>query len=249
MAILKIKDPTTGEWQEVMVMQGKTGPQGPAGPNEITTETQTNLTGLLKGNGTNVQLAEAGTDYATVEQAKTFVVTFTTNDDGAITADKTVQEIITAHEAGQMVLGFLADDGVVLQLSDIMAYPAPQEDYSYVIFSTCSNGFMLSLTGQTGSWFMAQFELVVPPASATVLPASGTALTANTIYAVADAVGTYAFTPPESGWAHGKFTTGSSASVSFTGTFLGTAPTIEASKTYEFDVYNGVWAVQEVVSA
>lgn len=66
MAILKIKDPTTGEWQEVTVMQGKPGPQGPdgpAGPNEITTETQTNLTGLLKGNGTNVQLAEAGTDY------------------------------------------------------------------------------------------------------------------------------------------------------------------------------------------
>ena len=88
-----------------------------------------------------------------------------------------------------------------------------------------------------------------PPATATALPASGTALTANTIYAVADAVGTYAFTPPATGWAHGKFTTGSSVSVSFAGTFLGAAPTIEASKTYEFDVYNGVWAAQEVVSA
>ena len=42
---------------------GIQGEQGPSGPNEITTETQTNLTGLLKGNGTNVQLAEAGTDY------------------------------------------------------------------------------------------------------------------------------------------------------------------------------------------
>ena len=30
---------------------------------------------------------------------------------------------------------------------------------------------------------------------------------------------------------------------------MGAAPTIEANKTYEFDVYNGVWAVQEVVSA
>lgn len=64
MAILKIKDPPTGEWQEVTVMQGKSGPQGPAGPNKIITETQTNLTGLLKGNGTNVQLAQAGMDYA-----------------------------------------------------------------------------------------------------------------------------------------------------------------------------------------
>lgn len=29
----------------------------------------------------------------------------------------------------------------------------------------------------------------------------------------------------------------------------GAAPTIEASKAYEFDVFDGVWAVQEVVSA
>ena len=87
------------------------------------------------------------------------------------------------------------------------------------------------------------------PITTTILPASGTALTENTIYDVSSPVGTYAFTPPESGWAHGKFTTGSSASVSFAGTFLGTAPIIEASKTYEFDVLDGVWAVQEVVSA
>ena len=91
--------------------------------------------------------------------------------------------------------------------------------------------------------------LQAAPITTTILPDSGTALTANTIYTVAVAVGTYAFTPPATGWAHGKFTTGSSVSVSFAGTFLGTAPTIEASKTYEFDVLNGVWAVQEVVSA
>ena len=91
--------------------------------------------------------------------------------------------------------------------------------------------------------------LQAAPITTTILPDSGTALTANTIYAVADAVGTYAFTPPATGWAHGKFTTGSSVSVSFSGTFMGAAPTIEANKTYEFDVYNGVWAVQEVMSA
>ena len=219
---------------------------GAGGNTNITTDTKTNLTGVLKGNGTNVQLAEAGTDYATPDDAKPFVVTFTINDDETVTADKTVQEIITAHEAGQMVLGFIAEGGLALQLSQIMAYPAPQEDYSYVMFT---NGGMLSLTGQMGAWVMESFDFVVTPASATVLPDSGTALTADTIYAVADAVGTYAFTPPATGWAHGKFTTGSSASVSFAGTFLGTAPTIEASKTYEFDVLDGVWAVQEVVSA
>ena len=96
---------------------------------------------------------------------------------------------------------------------------------------------------------VAGTDYQAPPATATALPASGTALTANTIYAVADAVGTYAFTPPATGWAHGTFTTGSSVSVSFSGTFVGAAPTIEASKAYEFDVFDGVWAVQEVVSA
>ena len=132
---------------------GIQGEQGPAGPNEITTETATSINGLLKGTGGKVAKAAGGTDYLT------------------------------------------------------------------------------------------------PPVMASSLPASGTALTANTIYAVATAVKTYAFKSPATGWAHGKFTTGSSASVSFAGTFMGAAPSIEASKTYEFDVYNGVWAVQEVVSA
>ena len=91
--------------------------------------------------------------------------------------------------------------------------------------------------------------LQAAPITTTILPDSGTALANNTIYNVAVTVGTYAFTPPATGWAHGKFTTGSSVSVSFAGTFLGTAPSIEASKTYEFDVLNGVWAVQEIVSA
>lgn len=91
--------------------------------------------------------------------------------------------------------------------------------------------------------------LQAAPITTTILPDSGTALANNTIYNVAVTVGTYAFTPPATGWAHGKFTTGSSVSVSFNGTFIGAAPTIEANKTYEFDVYNSVWAVQEVVAS
>ena len=96
---------------------------------------------------------------------------------------------------------------------------------------------------------VAGTDYMTPPVTATALPASGTALTANTIYAVAAAVGTYAFTPPATGWAHGKFTTSSSVSVSFAGRFMGAALTIEASKAYEFDVFDGVWVVQEVVNA
>lgn len=87
------------------------------------------------------------------------------------------------------------------------------------------------------------------PLSSSSFPTSGTALTANTIYTVSG-VGTYAFTAPTTGnkWAHGKFTTGSTVNVSFSGTFQGAAPSIEANKVYEFDVFDSVWAVQEVVS-
>ena len=87
------------------------------------------------------------------------------------------------------------------------------------------------------------------PLSSSSFPTSGTALAANTIYTVSG-VGTYAFTAPTTGnkWAHGRFTTGSTVNVSFSGTFQGAAPSIEANKVYEFDVFDSVWAVQEVVS-
>ena len=87
------------------------------------------------------------------------------------------------------------------------------------------------------------------PLSSSSFPTSGTALTANTIYTVSG-VGTYAFIAPTTGskWAHGRFTTGSTVNVSFSGTFQGAAPSIEANKVYEFDVFDSVWAVQEVVS-
>lgn len=42
---------------------GSQGPTGPTGPDEVTTSTDTNITGLLKGTGSKVAAAEAGTDY------------------------------------------------------------------------------------------------------------------------------------------------------------------------------------------
>ena len=44
---------------------GSAGATGATGPNSVTTSTTTNITGLLKGNGTNVLAAVAGTDYLT----------------------------------------------------------------------------------------------------------------------------------------------------------------------------------------
>lgn len=81
------------------------------------------------------------------------------------------------------------------------------------------------------------------------LPASGTALTGDRIYVVSAAVNTYSFRPPaNNGWAHGTFTTGTAPNITFTGKIIGKLPTFKASKQYEFDVYNGAWIVQEVVT-
>ena len=199
------------------------------------------VTGLLKGvlnaetNEIEIQQATAGTDYQTPLTAGADYAT------PSAVANK--QNKITA----QGLLKGLGDGSV--------AQATPGEDYQPPIpagnYATPDNvSAAVSGHNSAGNAHSALFNnKQTAPALASSLPASGTALTANTIYAVAAAVGTYAFTPPATGWAHGKFTTGSSVSVSFAGTFMGAAPTIEASKTYEFDVYNGVWAVQEVVSA
>lgn len=90
-----------------------------------------------------------------------------------------------------------------------------------------------------------------PATRRTALPASGTALTANSIYDVSAAVSTYVFAPPASGFAMGKFTTDASVSISFAdgSTFLREAPTFEASTAYEFSVFDGCWVFVKVVSA
>lgn len=68
---------------------GAQGPQGPAGPNEVSATTTTNITGLLKGNGSTVQQAVAGTDYAAAPQTVTATLlatgwTFEAFNDGMV---------------------------------------------------------------------------------------------------------------------------------------------------------------------
>jgi hypothetical protein len=49
---------------------GQPGETGPAGPNEVTTATDTDITGILKGTGTKVAQAVAGTDYVATNDAR-----------------------------------------------------------------------------------------------------------------------------------------------------------------------------------
>ena len=85
--------------------------------------------------------------------------------------------------------------------------------------------------------------------TASSLPTSGTALTGDRIYVVSATVNTYSFKPPvNNGWSHGVFTTGASPNITFAGQIVGKLPKFAENKTYEFDVYRGVWIVQEVAA-
>lgn len=137
------------------------------------------------------------------------------------------------------------------EISQSSGVPIKVEGLTEVNEGTSSNiQGLVKGNGSTLQAATAGTDYMAPPAIATALPDSSTALTANTIYAVEDAVSTYAFTPPSrGGWAHGYFATGASVDISFSGNFLGAAPIIAANKAYEFDVCESIWAVQEIVSA
>jgi hypothetical protein len=71
MSIATVEISVPGSVPSSVEIDGGFGPdvveinQGPAGPNTVTTSTTTNITGLLKGNGSTVLAATAGTDYLT----------------------------------------------------------------------------------------------------------------------------------------------------------------------------------------
>lgn len=233
-----IWDAVNGQWKP----NGKL-----SGPNEVTTSTATNLTGLLKGNGTSVVAATAGTDYATPDDAKAFVVTFTEKNTGVLqgryTSDKTLAEIYAAYMAGKVVVGRLGNSVYQLCVMD-------STSGSYMNFICCSY-LSTSTLESVGDydWADNYYMLTNRPDSLDVLPPSGYPLDLNTVYTVSAAVDTYAFEPPPEGWAHGTFTTGTTPNITFTGKIIGKLPDFAASKAYEFDVFDGVWVVQEVVSA
>ena len=60
---------------------GQTGDTGPAGPNEVSAATATSFNGLLKGNGSAVAQAVAGTDYEAAGTAASAIATHNTADD------------------------------------------------------------------------------------------------------------------------------------------------------------------------
>ena len=232
-----IWDAVNGQWKP----NGKL-----SGPNEVTSSTATNLTGLLKGNGTNVEAAVPEVDYATPEQTKAFVVTFTENTgdlQGTYTSDKTLAEIAAAYNANKNIIGrFASNNNYVMRLVYVENESFIQMGYLY------SNGIIMLDPFSSNLWSMTPYDFVRPPYISEFLPESGDFLSEDIIYNASSPIGTYVFTPPEFGWAHGTFTTGTAPNITFTGKIVGKLPTFEASKQYEFDVLDGAWVVQEVLT-
>ena len=159
------------------------------------------------------------------------------------------------HDGLTVLKYYSLDDGSTIAAL-ITFVPDVAEDYKRIYLvngSTASNELVnLSVAEPQNDSDAAtkQYVDAQKVQTASSFPASGTALTANTIYSpTTTAVTTYAFTPPTSnGWAHGIFSVGNSPNITFTGKILGKLPTFESGKQYEFDVFNGAWIVQEVVT-
>ncbi len=126
-------------------MQGIQGIQGEAGPNEVTTTTATNITGLLKGNGTNVQQAVAGEDY----QAP---LPNTTNNNGKFLGIKNSAlawiDYIIAGAAGGLTINSGASGNVGLIVQGVSGQAADLQQWTNsegnVIANVLSNGDMHS---------------------------------------------------------------------------------------------------------
>lgn len=181
-------------------IQGIQGPAGAAGPNEISSETYTTLSGILKGASNGIAAATPGEDYAAPDH---------THAPASIGA------------ASEQDMNGLAEhvDNIALGLETHTHTPS---------------------------------EIGAAAAVSRLIPAGGTvnlAVADNTEYRFTSAVTSLTLTFPSGNfdcWL--KFTTSSSISVNFpaNATYLGGAPTFEASKTYEMSIKNGSVICAEV---
>lgn len=86
---------------------GSKGDTGATGPNSVSTSTATNITGILKGNGSTVAAAVAGTDYAAASHTHSYIPTSakgTANGVASLDADTKV----TASQASAAVVSVSA---------------------------------------------------------------------------------------------------------------------------------------------
>lgn len=223
---------------------GPTGPAGPAGPagapgaegepgpNLISAETATALTGLLKGNGTHVELAVPGTDY--LAESDFFACTVTSSG-SAYLCDKTPAQIMTAVQAGKKVLA--AYNNATYFLSGLSQTVAQ--------FSrTAGTAAEIITVRPTGAATIATTTLQAAASAVSSVPGTTLKLADNTEYRLTG-VQTLTITFPT-----GKFecwlrieTAGSgtiAVTLPETAKYIGDAPSFGTGETWELSVKDGV---------
>lgn len=152
---------------------GSKGDTGATGPNSVSTSTATNITGILKGNGSTVAAAVAGTDFAAPDHTHSYIQTSAkgaANGVASLDADTKV----TASQASSAVVNVSAD----LTLSSSHAGR----------FLACTNASGITITIPTGIAAGTEIEIYRGGAgTVTLSPASGVTVECKeSTYGIAD---------------------------------------------------------------
>lgn len=210
-------------------IQGIQGPAGAAGPNEISSETYTTLSGILKGVSNGVSVATPGSDY---QQPTNGLESQSTIAD---------QDVIPLYATASGKHKKILWSTIKTALGNLFAAKTHTHTPASIGAASSSHTHTPASIGAAA-------------AVSRLIPAGGTVnltVADNTEYRFTSAVTSLTLTFPSGNfdcWL--KFTTGSSITVTFpSGTkYVGGAPTFEASKTYEMSIKDGVVLCAEVTT-
>ena len=107
-------------------IQGPQGIQGPIGPNEVSATTTTNISGILKGNGSTVQAAQTGVDYAAPAISTTATLTAAGWSDKSqtvtVTGVTTTNNILVMPQKASSEDYYTAEVEAIVQATDSLTF-------------------------------------------------------------------------------------------------------------------------------
>lgn len=152
---------------------GSKGDTGATGPNSVSTSTATNITGILKGNGSTVAAAEAGTDYAAASHTHSYIPTSAKGAASGV-ASLDADTKVTASQASAAVVSISAS-------TTLASSHAGR-------FLSCTNASGITITIPTGIAAGTEIEIYRGGAgTVTLSPASGVTVECKeSTYGIAD---------------------------------------------------------------
>ena len=152
---------------------GSKGDTGATGPNSVSTSTATNITGILKGNGSTVAAAEAGTDYAAASHTHSYIPTSAKGAASGV-ASLDADTKVTASQASAAVVSISAS-------TTLASSHAGR-------FLCCTNASNITITIPTGIAAGTEIEIYRGGAgTVTLSPASGVTIECKeSTYGIAD---------------------------------------------------------------